>query len=259
MDKEARKPTREKAPPKRSSKMIMALVIAQSITLAAVGFMFLVFQDVASAPHIIMTAPQQGATMTAPQQGATDVPPWFNDVTARVRSPFSGTGTSVAVSDRLVLTNFHVVAKAGVGGTVWIDASHGTFVGKVIAFDQAHDLALVEAPADFAFKQWARLSKSQMKWGQRVFVVGCANGNLPIPSAGYYVREAGNGTQISALSFFGSSGGPVFNADGGLVGLVTIMDKPAEQDGQKVFPNYIFYCTRTTWMAEFLEPFLKKP
>jgi S1-C subfamily serine protease len=251
MDKETRKPAGEKKGSSKRNKTVMALVIAQSITLAAVGFMFLVFYDVAGAPHVVMTA--------APPRGGTNIPSWFNDVTARVRSPFSGTGSSVAVSERLVLTNFHVVAKAGIGGTVWIDASHGTFVGKVIAFDQAHDLALVEAPTGFAFKQWARLSESQMKWGECVFVVGCANGNLPIPSAGYYVREAGNGTQISALSFFGSSGGPVFNADGGLVGLVTIMDKPAEQDGQKVFPNYIFYCTRTTWMAEFLEPFLKKP
>ena len=128
-------------------------------------------------------------------------------------------------------------------------------IGTMLARDQARDLAVLTIPAENAFKRWARVSKRVLDIGDPMLAVTSANGNLPLCTEGYYARRTPEGLfQMTVPAFWGSSGGPVFDAaTGELVGLVNRMDKPIEFEKGIVFPPFICYCIPSDWISDFLK------
>ncbi len=182
----------------------------------------------------------------------------LNQVSARVRL-MTGSGSAVAISATLAITNHHVVNTNH--STVWVDAldENGcpvSAVFDVVAVDEARDLALLRAPATFKFSKWAKLHKEPMKWGDQIILVGCQNSHLPLPSTGYWIRKMPDGDdQLSVPSFWGASGGGVFDARSGeIAGIMVHWDDACTRGGITVFPN-IFYCIPAQWVNDFVEHF----
>ncbi|WP_353621869.1 peptidoglycan DD-metalloendopeptidase family protein [Variovorax saccharolyticus] len=132
------------------------------------------------------------------------------------------TGSGFAVAPGHVVTNAHVVE--GCGKIVVVE--RGT--ARVKAADARSDLALLEVDAVMA--PTARLSQTRLRQGDPVTVVGYPLRGLlaagPQVTAGHATALAGlaNNTaliQISAPVQPGNSGGPVLDASGNVVAVVT--------------------------------------
>lgn len=192
------------------------------------------------------------------------VPSQLEYVTVRFRTDV-GSGSGVAISSTEIISNFHVIQAAqNSGGTIWADATRqdgslDSFVATVERIDGARDLAVLSVPKGHEFKIWATLSTRQPLWGEPILAAGCAASNLPVPTQGYFTRRMPNGRwQLSLLSFFGSSGGPVFDTSGNLIAVIVSCEKPSFVNGREIFPSYIFYSVPSDWISEFLAQKIKK-
>lgn len=155
-----------------------------------------------------------------------------------------GLGTGVVV-DRQghILTNHHVVEGAS---TVTVKFADGTVLGgKVIGSDPGNDLAVVKvsAPAE-AFTPARFANSDAVRVGQSVFAVGNPFALEFTVTAGIVSgveRQSGGGIsgrpvrgviQTDAAVNPGNSGGPLFDAEGNVIGINASIENPT---GQRVF------------------------
>ena len=147
------------------------------------------------------------------------------------------TGSGVVIVNRgTILTSLHVVAGAGRIRVVFADGLESD--AKIVSQQPENDLAVLQAdtvPDDLAAATMR--PKADLKYGDDVVAVGFPFGIGPSVSAGVvsglkrsFRTEAG--AQLSNLIQFdaavnpGSSGGPLLNAAGEVVGIVTAMLDP---------------------------------
>ncbi len=130
-----------------------------------------------------------------------------------------GSGSGVFIDNKgTVLTCAHVVSDA-IGGKVFIKIADGSFMrGYIIRWDSKKDLALVRT--DFVLTPYIRLAKEVHK-GQQVASFGSPLGLRQTVSIGYVLNSLENfgKTVHSAFILPGSSGGPLVNTKGQLVGI----------------------------------------
>lgn len=127
-----------------------------------------------------------------------------------------------------VVTNYHVVEKAAkilVKQETW-----GRYNGKVIANDQESDLAILRTDAKNRFSRikYLKISKKPPVVGDRIIVIGSPLGLEQTVSDGLVaalrpIPGFGDIIQISAPVSRGSSGGPVINLKGDIVGVATFV------------------------------------
>ncbi|MBV9111084.1 MAG: trypsin-like peptidase domain-containing protein, partial [Gemmatimonadetes bacterium] len=137
-----------------------------------------------------------------------------------------GLGTGFVISpDGLFITNYHVIEEAAKLEVSLLDGPSWTQV-SVVSEDPASDLALMQLPAHdlHALKLG---SDQQMEVGDKVYVMG-----NPLGMGGTFTDGMVSGKrplegvamlQISAPISPGSSGGPVMNERGEVVGVATMM------------------------------------
>lgn len=142
-----------------------------------------------------------------------------------------GQGTGFFVSDGVIATNHHVIERAAQSRAVLEDGREVPVEG-VLAWDEEHDLALVSvavSPAEGGY-QSLPLADVAATVGDEIVVVGNPLGLSHTLSTGVVaaVREAeerslfeGEVIQITAAISSGSSGSPVMNPAGEVVGVVT--------------------------------------
>ena len=142
-----------------------------------------------------------------------------------------GQGTGFFVADGVIATTHHVVAKAAQSRAVLEDGREIPVEG-VLAWDEDHDLALVSvsmSPAEGGYES-LKLARTPADLGDEIVVVGNPMGLSHTLSTGVVaaVREAeerslfeGEVIQITAAISSGSSGSPVMNLAGEVVGVVT--------------------------------------
>lgn len=160
----------------------------------------------------------------------------------QVMSIVDGLGSGVLISkDGKILTAAHVVQAAD---KVWIEFPDGEVINaQVVGSD---------APADVALLQLERVPKSpapvplgdsdKIEVGDQIFVVGApygigqtltagrVSGRRPLPQTGNSI--AAEFLQTDAAINEGNSGGPVFNMDGEVVGIVSrIMSRSGGSEG----------------------------
>ncbi len=140
----------------------------------------------------------------------------------------NGVGTGFAVADGgRIVTNAHVVRGAKEATIVTAD---GTSRGKVevLAYDASHDLALLRV-ADLALKPLPLGQSAAAKPGQHVVAIGhpLGFGNTVSDGLVSAIRTLEQRKQIylqiSAPISPGSSGGPLFNDAGEVIGISTLV------------------------------------
>jgi S1-C subfamily serine protease len=148
------------------------------------------------------------------------------------------TGSGVVIVDRgTILTSLHVVAGAGRIRVVFADGLESD--AKLIGQQPENDLAVLQAetvPDDLSAATLR--ARADLQPGDAVIAVGFPFGIGPSVSAGVVsglkreYRAPGGGSILSELIQFdaavnpGSSGGPLLNAAGEVVGIVTAMLDP---------------------------------
>ena len=150
-------------------------------------------------------------------------------------------GTGVVVVDRgTILTSLHVVAGAGRIRVVFADGLESD--AKIIGQHPENDLAVLQATRVPDDLQAATLSSAKaVQEGEPVTAVGFPYGIGPSVSAGvisglgreYQAPEGGSVLreliQFDAAVNPGSSGGPLVNAAGEVIGIVTALLSPGER------------------------------
>lgn len=149
-------------------------------------------------------------------------------------SVISGSGFIVSV-DGYIITNFHVVQHAvDVGISVSITTYDGTVhKGSIIGYDYENDLAVVKIDAD-GFSPCSLGDSDTISVGDDVYAVGNPYGVLEFTMSTGHVSALNrliatdeneeNATemfQIDAAVYSGNSGGPVYDAYGKVIGIVS--------------------------------------
>jgi serine protease Do len=130
-----------------------------------------------------------------------------------------GHGTGIILGPRQILTAYHVVT----GGPVAVVFYEGPAVGGRVAwYDEKLDLALIDAPVPQRYRATA-LACADLRVGQRLVAVGHPMRARWVAAAGRLPTVTGiGGLGLVPLGFdlgLGSSGGPVFDQHGRVVGV----------------------------------------
>jgi len=161
----------------------------------------------------------------------TDVPSAGFFGQADTTTPLSGSGFIIS-SDGYILTNYHVVEIGHLNNLPIIVSLHEgeEFEATVIGFDSLNDVALIKietkdlSPALIG-------NSDNIRVGQRIYAIGNPFGELTYTMTDGIVsaldrivtvdRNIINTFQLSAAVNSGNSGGPVYNAHGEVIGIVT--------------------------------------
>lgn len=142
---------------------------------------------------------------------------------------FLGTGVMI---DRfgLSLTAAHVVGHDGIEQMLMITPEGNRYDVEVLAINRRTDLALIRPLKSAQHFQYSRVQSSEKVFsGQDILVVGHPYSNFYTVTTGiiskvyYNIWYGGQVLDITALVNPGNSGGPIFNARGEVVGIVSAM------------------------------------
>ena len=196
-------------------------MVFKRVITAAMGCLLLAFSGCASHPESIGEAPWHLKTLLAPVRQAV-VTVVNYDVFGQVSSVGSG---FFITKGGVLLTNHHVLEGAYSADVHTADGDRFP-VTTVISASQLVDLVKVrvDIPDDKVFP--IRTATEKPAVADRVFVVGSPMGLDQTVSEGIVsaIRDmptGGSVLQLTAPISQGSSGGPVFNQQGDVVGVVT--------------------------------------
>ena len=197
--------------------------------------------------------------VAAKPQAAPDkqAPPSAGSRTARSKS---GTGFVVSASGHIVTNNHVISGCADIKGNLTGEAA---ITLRVVSSDANNDLALLQAPSTTAFKDFARIRDRSIRSGDSVVAIGFPyHGMLTsdftvttgIVSSLSGMRNDTRFLQISAPVQPGNSGGPLFDATGQIVGVVT-----GKVDALRIavatgnIPENINFAIKTGVLRDFLD------
>ncbi len=142
-------------------------------------------------------------------------------------------GSGFLVSkDGIIITNYHVIAE---GTSALVKLPDGAFyvVDGVIAFDKARDVAVIKAHGE-AFRTLTLGDSDRVQVGQEVVAIGnplsleSTVSNGIVSSIRTIEDKGGKYLQITAPISPGSSGGPLFDMAGEVIGITTMYIKGGE-------------------------------
>lgn len=152
----------------------------------------------------------------------------------RIEGKFRGTGFLIDVNNNYIVTNAHVAREAK--NQLIIENIKGDqFAANVVYVDQARDLAILKIK-DNTFKKMAPapfvIRKSNAGLGEQVFMLGYPKQEI-VYGEGYISARNGYNMdtiycQLNTAANEGSSGSPVINRNGELVGILTSSERNAQ-------------------------------
>ncbi len=141
-----------------------------------------------------------------------------------------GLGSGVIVSSTEILTAAHVVQAAD---QMWVEFTNGdTVAARVVTSDQGADVALLQLARPAPTAAATIGDSDQARVGDDVFVVGAPLGQTHTLTVGHLSARRDNNLmmgsfdpaelfQTDAAINQGNSGGPMFNLDGEVIGIVS--------------------------------------
>jgi S1-C subfamily serine protease len=189
---------------------------------------------------VLVTAIAGVATLAplAPGRGAASIGTGVVTITTQLGyqdGEAAGTGIVMTSSGR-VLTNNHVIANA-TSVTVSVPGTGHSYRGRVTGYDLRDDVALVQLQGASNLTTASLDPSARVSVGQKVRAIGNAGGTGSLKSA--YGQITGTGRSITASDtqgnserlaglietnagvIAGDSGGPLLNASGHVIGVVT--------------------------------------
>lgn len=176
-------------------------------------------------------------------------------------------GTGFAIGKKYIVTNYHVVENAssikisGINGSFYTD-----YEAKVIATDRSNDLALVQI-TDSRCPTVSNLpygiKTQQANVGESVFVLGypltsTMGEEIKLTTGVVSSRSGFQGDvslyQISAPIQPGNSGGPLFDNEGNIIGIVCAKHNDAENVGYAIKASYLQNLVESAFSVPFKLP-----
>lgn len=169
------------------------------------------------------------ASLPAGQAEGTPAARVARESLASLQASGVSVGAAIAVDDRHLLTNAHVIRQAG--GTVTMRRADGSAEApaQVVAISRGMDLAVLRMPEGFL--RAAHIAPDLPAAGEAVWALGpeglgraLAAGRVERP----YVQMRGFGPGFTAGlgALMGFSGGPVVDGQGRVMGLTTALPNP---------------------------------
>ena len=159
--------------------------------------------------------------------------------TQQQQQPSSWSGSGIAIGTKLIATNHHVVDGA-TNLAIYFPDTDKEYCAEVVTVDETHDLAVVKVvdPSFNGFNNIKYGFKSEVEdVGMGVFVLGyplvqSMGTEIKLTTGVVSSRSGFQGDQsqyqISAPVQPGNSGGPLFNDNGELIGIVSAKHTEAE-------------------------------
>lgn len=181
-------------------------------------------------------------------------------------------GSGFVISESgYVVTNFHVINNSNkVELSFNIDSSTVTYEAKVIATDQANDIAILKID-DNKFTGFDKLPytlSDEYSVGEKVFTIGYPQPELMGTDFKYTSGEINSLTgmennasmmQISVPIQPGNSGGPLFNEKGDIIGITTSTLNPfyTAKYGNSI-PQNVNYAVKSDYLKPIAKQYLDK-
>ncbi len=161
----------------------------------------------------------------------------------QIPSTISGSGFIIS-EDGYILTNYHVVEEAVLGGFhVTVTAYDGSvYIGRIAGADEDADVAVIKI--DKESDRHVKIGNSEeLTVGDEIFIVGNPYGILEFSMTTGHIsaldreiateenENALNMFQVDAAVYSGNSGGPVYNQKGEVVGIVTAKYNTSGMEG----------------------------
>lgn len=142
------------------------------------------------------------------------------------KDPVSLGSGFAALEDDLVITNFHVVENIS---TIEVRTENGTSfnldMDDVLVWDRDLDIAILKCPRKNNIALLPSGNSTELMKGSKVIVIGNPKGYVNTISSGIYsgiTKESGiDYIQFDAAVSSGSSGGPIFDNKGKVIGMTT--------------------------------------
>jgi S1-C subfamily serine protease len=147
-------------------------------------------------------------------------------------SPIAQGSGFLVSKDGVIVTNYHVISE---GSSAVVKFPDGAFyvVDGVLAFDKARDVAVIKAHGE-NFKTLSLGNSDQLQVGEEVVAIGnplsleSTVSNGIVSGIRTVEEEGGKFLQVTTPISPGSSGGPLFNMTGEVVGITTLYLKGGE-------------------------------
>lgn len=143
-----------------------------------------------------------------------------------------GTGAGFFIAPDIIATSYHIIESSGM--VVVLSKSGIQHTATIYGYDRIADLALLKI--DSAVDKFLTLDESLPEVGERITAIGHPNGLTYSVSAGIIShdnRYIYNGLirmlQIDAAISAGSSGGPIFNNNSAVIGIVQAIVSTTDQ------------------------------
>jgi serine protease Do len=172
-------------------------------------------------------------------------------------------GTAFYVSDRLVVSNYHVVRGAK---SINVLVQGREVPAEVVTRDETNDLAIMklsDSTGYFAGKLPYELDASDVSVGSQVFTFGFPLGDLLGHDSKYSegviaslsgIADDPRLMQITAPLQPGNSGGPLFTSGGHLVGVVVAsLDAKFVIENYGVIPQNVNFAVKVGYLKEMLK------
>ncbi len=170
----------------------------------------------------------------------------------------NGFGSGFFIEQDVIATNYHVIENAN-NVNVGFNNSGSKYNVSIVAVDAANDLALLRVNG--ISKKPLSISDEQIVPGEKIFVIGTPKGLQATISdgivSGLRTDEGRDLIQITAPISPGSSGGPVFNKEGEVIG-VCVMQFKEGQNLNFAIP-YKYLNTLKTKKKEITKPYTTTP
>jgi len=164
---------------------------------------------------------------------ASDIAALYSDCIVVVETSMSNGGSigsgSLVSSDGYIITNAHAVD----GENLRVTLKNKTmYPADLISYDIEKDIAIIKINVT-GLPSITFGSSSDLKSGQDIVVIGAPKGLDQTVTKGIISNldrehRGNNYIQIDAAVNSGNSGGPVFNMDGAMVGMVTLKDRSSD-------------------------------
>jgi S1-C subfamily serine protease len=165
-------------------------------------------------------------------------------------------GSGVIVEKRLIITNNHVVSGVDVGGRVQVHLDDRQIVGSIVDKDPPRDLAVISTTEDL--EGIISGFKFDMNYGDGIIIIGAPLGVMDVPTIGLfnkYIELDGYGSAlvVACNSFYGNSGGPVFDAKTRkLIGIAFRMMGPVKVGPAYAQMSHVTFCIPAATVMQYL-------